>query len=252
VRADQIAVQLYPLRDLLRDDVQGTLRSVAGAGYRAVELVGLPAMPAERLRDLLAAAGLRPMGAHVSLEAMRRDLAGELQRAAVLDCPRLIVPWLPQAERSTVDGVRRLADEMATIGERIEAAGSRLGYHNHDFEFAALDGTTIWQVLLDALPETVDLELDVYWATVAGMDPVELIEAARGRIRMLHMKDKAAGADGRDVAPGDGILPWPSILDAGARSGVQWYVVEKDDTTNALADVTRARRFLHDLAASRV
>jgi sugar phosphate isomerase/epimerase len=252
VHADQIAVQLYTLRELLRDDVPGTLRSVAAAGYRAVELAGLPEMPAERLRDLLAVAGLRPMGAHVSLEAMRRDLDGELERAAVLGCPRLIVPWLPEAERATVDGVRRLAGEMGALGERIEAAGRRLGYHNHDFEFAALDGTTIWDVLLDTLPANVDLELDVYWATVAGMDPVQLIGASGGRIRLLHMKDKAAGPDRRDVAPGDGILPWPSIVDAGTGAGVEWYVVEKDDTTNALADVTKARRFLHDLAASRV
>lgn len=252
MRADQIAVQLYTLRELLKDDIAGTLRAVAEAGYRSVEIAGLPPLDAGQLRDLLANAGLRPMGAHVSLEALRRDLEGELERAAVLDCPRLIVPWLPGAERTTVDGVRRLAAELTRISERCEAVGRRLGYHNHDFEFASLDGTTLWDVLLDALPSTVDLELDVYWATVGRKDPVQLIDAAGDRIRLLHMKDNAAGPDGGDVAPGDGILPWPAIVDAGTRARVEWYVVEKDDTTNALADVSRGREYLQNLAASEV
>ena len=248
MRADQIAVQLYTLRELLKDDVAGTFRAVAEAGYGSVEIAGLPPLDAERLRGLLADAGLRPVGAHVSLEALRTDLSGELERAAALDCPRLIVPWLPDAERTTVQDVRRLAAELVDVSAACESAGLRLGYHNHAFEFAKLDGTTIWDVLLDTLPATVDLELDVYWATVAGMDPVQVIEAAAGRVRLLHMKDMATGPKGGDVAPGDGILPWRAIVEAGTRTGVEWYIVEKDDTTNAVADVTSGLRFLRDLA----
>jgi sugar phosphate isomerase/epimerase len=249
MQADQIAVQLYTLRDLLKDDVPGTLHALSDAGYRAVELAGLPPLEPARLRDLLDDAGLQPMGAHVPLEALRRDLPSELERVAVLDCPRLIVPWLPDAERTTMDGVHRLVDELGTFGEACAAAGRRLGYHNHAFEFASLEATTIWDVLLDRLPATVDLELDVYWAAVGGRDPVALIDAAGERIRMLHMKDMAAGPDGGDVAPGKGILPWPRIVAAGNRHGVEWYVVEKDDTSDALADVTSGLHYLRDLAA---
>lgn len=252
MRSDQIAVQLYTLRDLLARDVPATLRAVAEAGYRSVELAGLPPMDAERLRVLLDEAGLRPMGAHVSLDDLRRDLHGQLEWAAILDCPRLIVPWLPDAERTTVDGVRQLAAELGRIAEACAAAGRRLGYHNHAFEFGPLAGTTIWDILLETLPATVDLELDVYWATVGGRDPVQVIEAANDRIQLLHMKDRAAGPDGGDVAPGDGTLPWPAIVDAGTRAGVAWYVVEKDDTTNALADVSSGLRYLENLVAHEV
>lgn len=252
MRADQIAVQLYTLRDLTSRDLPGTLRAVAQAGFQAVELAGLPPIEAEALRDALGSNGLRPMGSHESLERLRHDLVGILDRMTVLGCPRIVVPWLPEAERADSDGVRRLAAELGQIGSACADRGIVLGYHNHDFEFAPLDGTTVWTVLLDALPTIVELELDVFWASIGGQDPVALIEGADERLRLLHMKDRATGPVRQDVAPGDGILPWPAIADAGTRRGVEWYVIEKDDTTNALADVTSGLRFLSGLAEREV
>jgi sugar phosphate isomerase/epimerase len=99
MRPDQIAVQLYTLRELASMDLPGTLRAVAAAGYRSVELAGLPTVEPEALRDLLAQSDLRPMGSHEPLDRLRADLGGILDRLTVLGCPRAIVPWLPDASR---------------------------------------------------------------------------------------------------------------------------------------------------------
>jgi len=250
MRQDQIAVQLYTLRELAATDLPGMLRAVSGAGYKAVELAGLPAIEAQALRDLLDAEGLRPMASHESLENLRRDLAGILDRMAVLGCPRIVVPWLPDAERSTADAVRTLARELGRLSSASADRGIRLGYHNHAFEFAPLDGTTVWQVLLDELPPSLDLELDVYWAAIGGRDPAELIRGLDERLRLLHMKDLSSDPDRADVTPGDGVLPWPEIVAAGTERGVEWYVVEEDNPRDAVAEITRGLTYLRGLAGA--
>jgi sugar phosphate isomerase/epimerase len=248
MRPDQLAVQLYTLRDQAGKDLPGTLRAVAAAGYRSVELAGLPAIGPEALRDLLAQNDLRPMGSHESLERLRSDLAGTLRRLTVLGCPRVIVPWLPDSERATADGARALARELGQLSHACAERGIRLGFHNHAYEFAPLDGTTIWQVLLDELPPEFDLELDVYWAAIGGRDPAELIRGLDERLRLLHMKDLSSGPDRGDLAPGDGILAWPDIVEAGTAHGIEWYVVEEDNPRDAVGEIERGRRYLAGLA----
>lgn len=248
MRNDQIAVQLYTLRALAAADLPGTLRAVAGAGYGAVELAGLPPIAPEALRDLLGAAGLAPMGSHEGLAALRDDLDGALDRLTVLGCPRAIVPWMPEEDRTTPDAVRALARELNGIAAACRDRGIRLGYHNHAFEFAPLDDTTVWDVLLDELDPAIEIELDVYWAAYAGRDPVELARSIGERVRLLHMKDMAERPQGRDVIPGDGVLPWPGIVDAGTDLGVDWYVVEEDNPMDAVAEITRGLGYLRGLA----
>lgn len=248
MRQDQIAVQLYTVRELAARDLPGTLHKVAEAGYRAVELAGLPRVAPEALRDLLATEGLDPVASHESLESLRLDLGAVLDRMSVLGCPRIVVPWLPAADRSTPDDVRRLAQELSRIGEACAGQDIRVGYHNHDFEFAALEGTTIWSILMDELSPDIDLELDVYWAAFAGLDPVELIRDLDQRLRLLHMKDMATGPNRADATPGDGILPWPEIAAAGTDRGVEWFVIEQDNPTDAIEEITRGLGYLRGLA----
>ena len=248
MRPDQIAVQLYTLRELTAHDLLGTLHAVSAAGFRAVEIAGLPPIEAVALRDLLSAEELTPMGAHESLERLRADLDGLLDRMTVLGCPRIIVPWLPDIERTSPAGVRTLAAELGEIARACAGRGITLGYHNHAFEFAPLDRTTVWDVLLEALPPEVELEIDVYWVAIGGRDPVEVIRAAGDRVRMLHMKDVARGPDRGDVTPGDGVLSWPEIVAAGTECNVEWYVVEEDNPMDPIVEIARGREFLRGLS----
>jgi sugar phosphate isomerase/epimerase len=248
MRHDQIAVQLYTLRRLLAVDLPGTLRAVATAGYRAVELAGLPETAPDELTRLLDDAGLQVVASHESIEDLRDDASAVGDRLAALQCPRLIVPWMPEEDRRNAADVQRFAAELGAYAQKFATLGIRVGYHNHSFEFAPLDGTTVWEVLLRELPPEVDIELDVYWAAVGGRDAAAEIRATADRVRLLHMKDRAAGPEPRDAPAGEGILPFPEIIEAGRAAGVEWYIVEQDEPREPLADVATALRYLESLA----
>ena len=248
MRPDQIALQLYTVRELTAVDLPGTLRAVAAAGYRAVELAGLPETAPGELARLLDETGCgSPPRTRASRPACRRRCG----RGAA-DRGRL------QSRRRAVDAGSRPADRRRRASLRGRARrvrpdasprkGIRLGYHNHAFEFAPLDGTTVWDVLLAELPPEVELELDVYWAAVGGRDPVAEIRATADRVRLLHMKDRAPGPDPHDAPAGEGTLPFPEIIEAARAAGVEWYIVEQDEPREPLDDITRSLRYLESLA----
>jgi sugar phosphate isomerase/epimerase len=248
MRLDQIALQLYTVRKLMAVDLAGTLHAVAAAGYRSVELAGLPETAPGALSQLLGAAGLRPVASHEGIQRLREDPVAVADRLEALGCPRIVVPWMPEEDRRTVDDVRRFAADLGVLAGFFADRGIRLGYHNHAFEFVPLGGTTTWDVLLAELPAEVELELDVYWASVAGRDPVAELRATADRVRLLHMKDRASGHEPRDTPAGEGILAFPKIVEAGRAAGVAWYIVEQDDARDPLAEIAVAARYLESLA----
>lgn len=248
MRHDQIALQLYTLRRLAADDLAGTLRAVAAAGYGSVELAGLPPTVPGELARLLEVSELRAIASHEAIESLRADAHGVAARMAEVACPRVIVPWMPETDRRTVDDVRRFAAELGGFGRQLADEGIRLGYHNHAFEFEPLDGTTIWDVLLAEVPPEVEIELDVYWAAAGGRDPIAEIQAAAGRVHLLHMKDRSAGPEPHDAPVGEGTLPFTEIIEAARAAGVEWYVVEQDEPRAPLDDVTRSLRYLESRA----
>lgn len=246
---DQIALQLYTVRRPLARDLAGTLRRVADAGYGSVEIAGVPERDRDALPALLADAGLEAIASHEGLDRLRTGVGPVADWLEALDCPRVIVPSLPDAEQRTVDGLRRLIDELngyaADLGER----GIRLGYHNHAAEFGPLEGTTAWDVLLADLAPEIEMELDVYWASVGGRDPVAEIRRAADRVRLLHMKDRRAGAPPHDAPAGAGTLDLAAIVQAGDAAGVVWYIAEQDEPGDEIADITASLRHLRTLAA---
>jgi sugar phosphate isomerase/epimerase len=247
VRTDQLAVQLYTVRESLDTDLPKTLQQVAATGVDAVELAGLPPISTEELRDQLVRAGLRPIASHESLERIEANPDAVIARLQMLGLRRAVVPWLAPERRSSVEAARSTARQLRRIAEYFDVRGMRLGYHNHDFEFEPLEGTTLWQVLLDELPAGVELEIDLYWASIAGHDPVQLIRDLGSRVRLLHMKDMAPTTGREDLAPGDGVLDWPSIVSTATELGVEWYVIEQDNPGDAFVDIARARTFLRGL-----
>jgi sugar phosphate isomerase/epimerase len=249
MRHDQIALQLYTVRRIAAVDLAGTLRAVAAAGYRAVEVAGLPETAPGELARLLDEAGLRVVSAHEGIEGLRADVSAVADRLVELGSPRAIVPWMPEGDRRTADDLRRFAAELGGFAEVLADRGIRLGYHNHTFEFEPLDGTTVWDVLLAELPPQVEIELDVYWAAVAGRDPVTEIRSAADRVRLLHMKDRAPGSEPHDAPAGDGTLPFPEIIEAGRAAGVEWYIAEQDEPRAPLDDIASAFRYLDSLGS---
>jgi sugar phosphate isomerase/epimerase len=249
MRPDQIALQLYTVRRLLADDLPATLRAVAAAGYRSVEIAGVPEREQPELGPQLRDAGLSAVAAHVGLEQLRAGVEEVADWLAGMACPRLIVPSLPEDERSTVDGLRRLTDELNEHASTLAARDIRLGYHNHASEFAPLGQTTAWDVLLADLAPTIEIELDVYWASVGGRDPVTEIRRSGDRVRLLHMKDRAPGSEPHDAPAGAGTLDIAAIVTAAEEARVDWFIAEQDDPGDEIAEITTAYRNLAALAS---
>ena len=243
-----VAVQLYTLRDLTANDMLGTLRRLAAIGYRAVEFAGYGDATPTAIRATLDELGMRGIAAHIRLDQIEQNSAEVVEQMQALGCEYVVVPWIGEEHRGSVEQVRALAERLNRAGQRLAEQGLRLGYHNHQFEFEPLDGTSMWELLVaETDPALVDFELDIYWAAFAQRDPIALIEQHNARLPLLHLKDRAAD-DGRDAPVGDGTLPWDRIL---AATQARWQIVEQDHPRAPLDDVTRSLRYLQSHARSK-
>jgi sugar phosphate isomerase/epimerase len=247
---DQVALQLYTVRSHTQEDMLGTLRQVAEIGYCNVELAGYGNASVPEIRSALDQLGVRAISAHTPFGRCQNELDQVIDELQTLGCKYAIVPAVSAEHRDSVDRARALAHELNAIGARVHEAGLRFGYHNHAFEFAPLDGTTFWEVLVrETDPALVSLELDVAWVDVGGHDPADLIRQLGDRVRLIHAKDHQGGAAFVDMPIGDGVLQWPAILGAAEAVGVRYYIVEQDNPRDPLNDVRRSFEALRRLSS---
>lgn len=241
MRADQIALQLYTVREPSKRDFLGTLREVAAIGYSAVELAGLYDLPAARVRQALDELGLQAVSAHIGLAELEQRFDGVVADLGALGCDRIVVPYVVEARRAPAAEVRTLASELNSWGARLRDEGLGLAYHHHNFEFNPLEGSSMWDILTAELdPALVGLEIDVYWAKRGGSDPAALITRHAPMVQLIHLKD-IDPVDSADLPAGEGALDWETILGAARAAGVAWYIVEQDNPRDPLDDVRRAR-----------
>jgi sugar phosphate isomerase/epimerase len=241
---DNIAVQLYTVRSLTEGDMLGTLRNLAGVGYRAVELAGYGNSDASTIAATLEELGMRAPAAHVGLQLWANDFDGTLADLKRLGCEYAVVPYAGDEYR-TAEGARRLVDELNRLGERLRGSGIRAAYHNHDFEFKPLDGSTMYEQIASGTdPVLVDLELDLFWVDVAGADTRALLEQNAGRFPLVHVKDRKPDQQPQFAPAGEGTINWRELLPAAERAGARWYIVEQDVSADPLRDVTTGFRYL--------
>ena len=227
-----VALQLYTVREQLKNDFAGVLRAVAEMGYDGVQLSGAGDHSAAEIRRLLNETSLQPVGTHTGLEALEHRLDQEIDYNLEIGTPWIVCPSLPAARRQNLAGWREVAATLNRIGERCAARGAKLGYHNHDFEFAPIpdgDGKRGIDVLLgETHPALVFWEPDVYWVTKGSADPAAMIRQNAGRVPITHLKD--SNGEGRQAFAevGEGTLDWPAILEASRLAGAEWHCVEQD------------------------
>lgn len=241
-----LAVQLYTLRSLpiSADELLG---AVAAAGYAGVELAGNLGQSASSLRSLLDKHGLKAVSAHVQLQAMESDLPEIVRFHKEIGNDTLIVPWLPESDRSpTAAGWSALGERLNRLGKRLRAANMRLLYHNHDFEMVVIDGKPAISWLLDAAsPENVGFEPDLAWIVAGGQDATAMLKQYSGRVPRVHAKDLGDNEVERGLADvGSGRLDWDSILPAVEAAQTEWLVVEHDQPTDPIASIQRSYAFL--------
>lgn len=225
------ALQLYTVREPLDRDVPGTLAQIKAAGYDFVETAGTHGLAPAAFREQLEAAGLTPISAHIGYEQSAVDPAAAAAEAQALGVPYVVVPWLGTEVCPDLAAWRAAAAKLDEAGAVFRDHGLLLCYHNHDDEFIPVEGTRPYDILLgETKPEHLAAEVDTYWVTYAGADPVALIASLAGRCPLLHIKDMEAGDD-RFFAPvGRGIIDWAPIFAAGIAAGAEWFIAEQDET----------------------
>lgn len=249
MREDQIALQLYTVREHTAEDMTGTLRRLAEMGYPAVEFAGYGGVPRQELRALLDDLGMRAAGAHVRLGSWEADPDAVIADMHALGCAHAVVPSVPPERRSDEEALSRLAKDLNRWAGLCHAEGVTFSYHNHDFEFATLGETTMWDVLLrETDSDLVRLELDLYWAKYAGVDPKGLLRDLGDRVPLVHLKDMAADERRSDAPVGEGTMPWPRLLEAADAAGAEWYIVEQDHPEDAFEDARTSLQNLRGLA----
>lgn len=242
----KIAVNLYSARESMSKDLEGTLAGIAGSGYRFVETAGYHGRSPQAFKALLDANGLQAVSAHVPIDRFQTELEVVIAEGKLFGLDALVVPWLSPAQRK-LGFVRELPIKLNAWGEEVTKAGMRLAYHNHDFEYAIdIDGRSLIAMLLaDAHPDFVDLEPDLYWIAEAGLDPVREFKEMHPRVRMIHAKDRSA--DGAIANVGAGTLHWETIIAVARAEMVDYLIVEHDQPTDVIADLTESCRFLTNL-----
>lgn len=244
-----IGVQLYTVRSVLPQKPAEVLNGIRSIGYTQIEgtLAGF-----DKIFPAVKSAGLKPVSMHL-------DAGQILQKSADFDkvpdqlkqwgFTYAVFPYVPPNARGGADVIKGIAEKLNWAGEKCHAAGLKFAYHNHAFEFAQTDGKPLIQVLLENTdPKLVGLELDCFWVSVAGHDPVEMISSHKGRVILLHLKDKAEGTPVQfnETVPrtafkevGHGVIDWKKVLKAASAAGVQEYFVEQDQTPGDPLDSLR-------------
>lgn len=270
----EIGLQLYTVREQMQHDPQATLQAIADAGYKQVEGYDLLAYPT--LLPMLQNSGLILQSSFFPPAVItgRWDLAeaggGQklpesytedslIEDAMNNDLKYLVFGYLYPEERRSLDDYKRIIEQLNAFGEKCNQADINLCYHNHSFEFKPLEGTVPFDLFIQGFgADAVSFELDVFWASVGGYQPVELLRKLEGRVKLMHLKDKRK--DTRNtfdeskvkskafVPLGTGVLDIPAILQTAEQTGVEQCFVEQDQSDDPLASIQQSYQYLESLS----
>ncbi len=246
-----LGLQLYSVREQLAADYEGTLKQVAGFGFREVEAAGFMNKPPAEVKAAFAAAGLHCVSAHYSASQMSAHLDAILDFHKQLRTARYILcsfPGLPpgsaaaslphhsQLDAFTLDVWKWNAGQFNAWGKRVQDAGFQFGYHNHTMEFRPQNGTIPYDLLMkETDPALVVMELDCGWVAVGGGNPEHYLQTYADRIKMLHVKDFASDPGHSTIANpppaaelGRGTANYPAIFKAVKPGSIQHIFVEQE------------------------
>jgi sugar phosphate isomerase/epimerase len=240
VPKDKISIQLYTLRSILEDDLEGTLSALADIGYRKVELAGTYGRTATEFRRILDRHHLRATSTHVGIDG---DLDQAIADAKILGNRKSNVAW---ANFPTLAEWREFAARLDAAGRLYRRAGIEFGYHNHNHEFQLVEGVRPWDVIVRGTSRrNVSLEMDLYWVVTGGADPVREFYKVAGRVKQYHVKDRAP--DGGFADLGEGTIDFPRIFRANWPLEVDEYIVENDEPVDPLKCAETGYNYLADV-----
>jgi sugar phosphate isomerase/epimerase len=251
----EIYLQLYSVRADIRDDYAGTIAKVAEMGYTGVETAGYadgkfyglsPADFKKSIEDVgmevLASHTSRPLADSLAATNwdevwMWWDTAIKAHKEAGMKY--IVIPWM--STPATLADLQAYCDYYNQIGEKCNAAGLRLGYHNHNFEFKEIEGQLMYDYMLNNTdPSKVFFQMDVYWLGEGGKNPVDYFNNYPGRFELRHIKDELElGRSGK--------VDFESIYNNAATAGAKYMIVEVERYTGTpFEGVKESYDFLND------
>ena len=243
-----VGLQLYSIRDAMAEDVPGSLKKVSDLGYKYLEMAGYsdgkfygytPVEFKKMVNDL----GMKILSSHTMVEAagITLDNAQIMADAhAAVDATYCIQPWVNEPDRN-IESYKKMIGDWNEVGKIMKNVGIQFGYHNHNFEFVNIDGIIpyydIFMPEMDA--DLITMEIDLFWVSKAGQDPVEMFNKYPGRFKLFHLKDMHTNeAPFFDVtkddisAVGAGVIDFKRILAAKKVAGMEHFFVEDDNQGN--------------------
>ncbi|NQU86813.1 MAG: sugar phosphate isomerase/epimerase [Mariniphaga sp.] len=243
-----VGLQLYTIRDAMAADAIGSLQKVSDMGYKYVELADYSNgmfysyAPAE-FKKIVNDMGMEILSSHTQVEAAGITIDNAAKMAddhAALGAKYCVQPWVEEVDRN-IESYKRMIGDWNVVGSKMKDVGIQFGYHNHNFEFANIDGVIpyydIFMPEMDA--DLITMEIDMYWVTKAGQDPVEMFEKYPGRFQLFHFKDMAEkSAPFYEVVKDDitsvgaGLIDFKRIYAARETAGMKHLFVEDDNQGN--------------------
>ncbi|MDP9079263.1 MAG: sugar phosphate isomerase/epimerase [Bacteroidota bacterium] len=239
-----VGLQLYSLRDQLPKDVKGVIAKVAAAGYKEVEPFGYSkqngfwGLNAKDFSSLLKDNGLTTPSAHFDMNGYLVDGKTEafdsyIEAANITGMTYVIIPSINGEVLKSADEFKMIASKMNKAAEICKKAGLQLGYHNHNFEWKPIDGTTFYDTILkETDPKLVQMEMDIFWVVRAGQDAVKLFEQHPGRFALCHIKDRDKTQTDLNTEIGKGSVDFKSILSHAKLAGLKHFIVEQENYIN--------------------
>jgi sugar phosphate isomerase/epimerase len=233
-----IGCQSWPVREALAKDFPGTLKQLAGVGFRTLEMCSPPGyatsgfgplakMKAAEIRQAINAAGLRCESSHFQFRELRESLDERIAWSKEMRLTQMVLSTFGLPNNAPMADWMRAADELNKIGDETQKAGIQLGFHNHNFEFQTIDGVLVYDKLMGQLDaKLVKMQFQVSVVSL-GYEAATYLTKYPGRFLSLHLADWSA-AEKKTVAIGKGMVDWVKLFAAARTSGVKNYFVEMD------------------------
>lgn len=237
-RIKRIGLQLYTVRTALAKDIEGTIAAIAAAGITELEFAGYYEKDAAWWKALLKKHGLTAPSAHMPMPPTDDGWDKQFDMAKQMGHGIVIMPFLDASQRKTKDDYKKVADRLNVAATKAKKAGLQFGYHNHDFEFAPMEGTTGYEILTTQTDKSlVKLELDLYWTIKAGQDPVAIMQKWSGRVICCHVKDMGPPPARAWADVGAGSIDFRNILAKGQTLGLKHWFIEHDQPADPIASI---------------
>ena len=252
-KGKEVGLQLYSIREVIKSDVKGSIEKVGAMGYQIVEAAGYGdgkfyGMEPAAFKALCQTNGLNFFSSHCGQAVPDKagwdacmkwwDTCIAAHKAAGVKY--IVQPFMDKVGYESLEGLKRYCDYFNAVGEKCNAAGIRFGYHNHSGEFKAINGQTIYDYMLkNTDPKKVMFEMDLYWITEGGKNPVDYFKAYPGRFELWHVKDK------RELGGSDAKMNFKPIFENAKVAGMKKFIVEVEEfNSNPIDGVKQSLEFL--------